>query len=76
MHKFCENFMADDQLMPSLDFDDLQTRFGLDNAVAILRALEQFEGISEANVRALPLEQRMKNVFSLMMENMRCQTRH
>lgn len=60
----------------SLDFDDLECRFGRENAVAILRALEQFEGISEAGVRTLPLDERMKNVFSLMLENMRYQTRH
>lgn len=60
----------------SLDFIDLESRFGRDNAVAILRTLEQFEGVVEARVSKLPLEERMKNVFRLMRENMRYQTRH
>jgi hypothetical protein len=60
----------------SLEFFELESRFGRDSAVAILRTLEQFEGISEIRVAKLPFEERMKNVFRLMKENMRYQTRH
>lgn len=59
-----------------IDFSDLETRFGRDNAFAILRALEQFEGITEARVNRLSFEERLKNVFRLMKENIRYQTRH
>jgi hypothetical protein len=64
-----------DTLSP-LDFGDLETRFGKDNAFAILRALEQFEGIIEARVAKLSFEARLQNVLRLMKENMRYQTRH
>lgn len=60
----------------SIDFADLRTRFGHDSALVILRTLEQFEGIVESRVSKLPVEERMKNVFRLMKENMRYQTRH
>ncbi len=60
----------------SLDFIDLESRFGRDNALAILSMLEQFEGVLEVRVSKLPPEERMKNVFRLMKENMRYQTRH
>lgn len=59
-----------------IDFSDLETRFGRDNAFAILLALEQFEGITEARVNRLSFEERLKNVFRLMKENIRYQTRH
>ena len=64
-----------DTLSP-LDFEELETRFGKDNAFAILRALEQFEGIIEARVAKLSFEARLQNVLRLMKENMRYQTRH
>jgi hypothetical protein len=60
----------------SLDFVDLESRFGRDNAFTILRTLEQFEGVLEARVMNLSFEERLKNVFRLMKENMRYQTRH
>lgn len=60
----------------ALEFCELETRFGRESAFAILRTLEQFEGIVEARVAKLPAEERMKNVFRLMRENMRHQTRH
>ncbi len=60
----------------SLDFVELESRFGRDNAIAILRTLEQFEGVSEVRVKKLSFEERMKNVFRLMKESMRYQTRH
>ncbi len=60
----------------SLDFIELESRFGRESAFAILRTLEQFEGVLEARVSKLPVEERMKNVFRLMKENMRYQTRH
>lgn len=66
-------------LMPTLnavDFDDLQNRFGYENAYAILRTLEQFEGVVEERVSRLSFESRLQNVFKLMQENMRLQTRH
>ncbi|MDP9126833.1 MAG: hypothetical protein M3N08_01045 [Pseudomonadota bacterium] len=59
-----------------IDFADLETRFGKDNAFAILRTLEQFEGVLEARVAKLSWEERLQNVFALMKENMRYQTRH
>lgn len=59
-----------------LEFSDLESRFGRDNAFSILRTLEQFEGISEIRVSKLSHEERLKNVFALMKENMRYQTRH
>jgi hypothetical protein len=62
--------------MSPLGFEDLETRFGKDNAFAILRALEQFEGILEARVAKLSFEARLQNVLRLMKENMRYQTRH
>lgn len=59
-----------------LEFGELEIRFGRDNAFSILRTLEQFEGIAEERVARLPVEERLKNVFRLMKENMRYQTRH
>jgi hypothetical protein len=59
-----------------LDFVDLKTRFGLDNARAILRTLEQFEGIAEIRVAELSYEDRLRNVMSAMKDNIRFQTRH
>ncbi|HEU0118826.1 MAG TPA: hypothetical protein VFR09_09360 [Alphaproteobacteria bacterium] len=60
----------------TLDFTDLETRFGRDNAFTILRTLEQFEGVVESRVSNLSFEDRLQNVFRLMKENMRYQTRH
>ena len=59
-----------------LDFVELEDRFGLDNARAILRTLEQFEGIPELRVSNLTYEDRMRNVMSAMKDNIRFQTRH
>ena len=59
-----------------LDFIDLESRFGHDNARAILRALEQFEGIAEIRVAKLSYKDRMDNVMAAMKDNMRFQTRH
>jgi hypothetical protein len=59
-----------------LDFADLEVRFGKDNAFAILRTLEQFEGVREARVANLSWQERLQNVFAVMKENMRLQTRH
>ena len=59
-----------------IDFADLESRFGKDNAFAILRALEQFEGVLEARVAKLSWEERLQNVFAMMKENIRYQTRH
>jgi UV DNA damage repair endonuclease len=60
----------------SMEFNELESRFGKDNAYTILRTLERFEGVTEARVSRLSHEERLKNVFSLMKENMRYQTRH
>jgi len=59
-----------------LVFGDLETRFGKDNAFAIVRTLEQFEGILEERVARLSGEQRLRNVFSLMKAGIRGQTQH
>jgi hypothetical protein len=59
-----------------LAFSELESRFGRDNAFAILRTLEQFEGVLEARVSALSFDERLENVFQLMKENIRYQTRH
>lgn len=60
----------------ALDFIELENRFGRDNAYSILRTLEQFEGVSESHVAALSFDDRLQNVFRLMKENQRYQTRH
>ncbi len=60
----------------NLDFVELEDRFGLDNARAILRTLEKFEGISEIRVAKLSYEDRLRNVMSAMKDNIRYQTRH
>jgi len=60
----------------NLDFLELEDRFGLDNARAILRTLEQFEGISEIRVAKLSYADRLRNVMSAMKDNIRYQTRH
>ncbi|MDD5585730.1 MAG: hypothetical protein PHY92_02095 [Alphaproteobacteria bacterium] len=59
-----------------LDFDELEDRFGSDNALAILRALERFEGVREEWVVSLSREERLENVFRLMAESVRYQTKH
>jgi hypothetical protein len=67
---------SDASLFEGLDFVDLENRFGLDNARAILRTLEQFEGIHELRVSKLSYNDRMRNVMSVMKDNIRFQTRH
>ncbi len=59
-----------------LDFIELEGRFGIDSARAILRTLEQFEGISEKGVAKLSYADRLRNVMAAMKENIRYQTRH
>ncbi len=59
-----------------LVFSDLESRFGRESAFAILRTLEQFEGVLEARVTKLSFEERLENVFRMMKENIRYQTRH
>ena len=59
-----------------LELFDLESRLGRDSALAVLRVLEQFEGVLEAKVVNLSYEERMQNVLRLMKENMRFQTRH
>jgi type II secretory pathway component PulJ len=59
-----------------IEFADLELRFGSDNALAILRTLEQFEGVHEALVARLSRAERLQNVFAVMKDNMRYQTRH
>ena len=64
------------QTMSAFDFTDLEVRFGRDNAFAILRALEEFEGVRAFRVSKLSFEDRLKNVFRLMTDNLNLQTRH
>ncbi len=59
-----------------IDFSELESRYGHESAFAILRVLEQFEGVIESHVTQLSFEERMENVFRLMRDNMRYQTRH
>lgn len=68
--------MSDSIHSSPIEFADLESRFGRDNAFTILRTLEQFEGVREERVSTLPVEERLRNVFRLMKENMRLQTRH
>lgn len=63
----------DDKL---LNFTDLETRYGQEQAYAILRVLEQFEGVQEEWVAKMSREDRLDNVFRLMSENILYQTRH
>jgi hypothetical protein len=69
MHEFSQSIQP-------IEFIELESRFGKENAVAILRTLEQFEGVIEERVTKLSFEDRLKNVFSLMKDNLRTQTRH
>jgi hypothetical protein len=64
------------QVFDPMQFADLESRFGRENAFTILRALENFEGVLEERVANLSLEERLKNVLRLMKENVRNQTRH
>ena len=64
---------GDLDIMP---FDDLVTRYGASHADLILKSLERFEGIREDYVKNLSPDERMRNVFQLMTENMAFQTRH
>ena len=59
-----------------LNYRELEDHYGKENAEAILRLLEQFEGISEAKVKHMPQAKRLENVFKAMTENMLYQTRH
>ena len=59
-----------------IEFSELECRFGRDNALVILRTLEQFEGIFQHHVKELSCEERLQNVFDLMKESIRYQTRH
>jgi hypothetical protein len=59
----------------SLDFAELESRFGQDNARSILQTLEQFEGIFEARETKLSYADRMRNVMLAMKDNIRFQTR-
>ena len=63
-------------LFDQLNYGDLEDRFGRDSARAILRTLEQFEGIVDARVANLSFDDRMRNVLAVMRDNIRFQTRH
>jgi hypothetical protein len=71
-----DELSGDATLFEGMDFIELEERFGLDNARAILRMLEQFEGIAEPYVADLSDTDRMRNVMSVMKDNNRYQTRH
>ena len=62
--------------LEGLNFFDLEDRFGLDNACAILRTLEEFEGISEVRVAKLTYAERLQNVMSAMKDSVSLQTQH
>lgn len=62
--------------MGTLKFQELEERYGHENARAILKSLEQFEGVVEEEVARFSLQDRLSNVFELMKEGMRFQTRH
>jgi len=68
--------MLDGQIEQIMRFDELEDRYGSENAYAILRALEMFEGVREEWVKRMSNEERFNNVMRLMAENMRYQTRH
>ena len=68
--------MFDKQSSETIEFTDLENRFGRESAYAILRTLERFEGVREDWVANLSREERLNNVFRLMAENVRYQTRH
>lgn len=62
--------------MPTIEFHELEDLYGHEEACAILRALEQFEGVKEAEAARFSWQDRLKNVFDLMKEGIRYQTRH
>lgn len=62
--------------MSTIDFAELEDRYGHENACAILRTLEQFEGVKEADVAKFSWQDRLRNVFDLMKDGIRFQTRH
>lgn len=78
-----DNKAKDERYMPpeamnfyGLEYAELEVRFGQDNAHAILRTLEQFEGISEMRVREMSKDDRMRNVMAAMKDSIRYQPRH
>ena len=72
--------MLNEQALPvdmtSIDFEELEDRYGHENARAILRTLEIFEGVKEAEVVKISWQDRLRNVFDLMNDNARFQTKH
>jgi hypothetical protein len=68
--------LLDDAENEAMPFDDLVTRYGSSDATIILKALERFEGIREDYVKGLSNEERLRNVFRVMSENLQYQTRH
>lgn len=62
--------------MSTVDFQELESRYGHENACAILRTLEQFEGVKESDVAKFTWQDRLRNVFELMKDGVRFQTRH
>lgn len=62
--------------MASIDFDELEYRYGHDNACSILRTLEQFEGVKESDVAQFSWQDRLRHVFELMKDGVHFQTRH
>ncbi len=62
--------------MSTIEFHDLEDRYGHENACAILRTLELFEGIQEYEAARFSWNERLKHVFDVMKEGLRFQTRH
>ncbi len=60
----------------ALCYSDLVERFGSESAMAILKTLEQFEGVREEWVSGMSKEERLDNVYRLMGESVLYQTRH
>lgn len=59
-----------------LDFLELEESLGMENARAVLRTLEWFEGIRETDVSSLSFEDRLDNVLTSIRHSMHFQTKH
>jgi hypothetical protein len=69
--------MSNDELMfGSLEFVELEDRFGIENACVILRTLELFEGIPESRASQLSYHDRLRKVMSVMKDEVGYQTLH
>ncbi len=60
----------------TIEFHELEDRYGHEHACEILRTLEQIEGIRESEVAKFSWQDRMDRVFDSIKEGLRFQTRH